>query len=92
MNEELFTAAERDNLHLLMSQPAVYCKLKAMPMNNGYSNFDNNFKQVKTELDKIKRSKSYRIGRAIMYIPVRLKRLAKRVYKKINKMRKGYQK
>lgn len=92
MDEELFTAAERDNLHLLINQPAVYYKLKALPMNNGPSNLNSNFKQVKAELDKIKRSKSYRVGRAIMYIPVRLKKLAKRIYRKINRMRKGYQK
>lgn len=92
MDEELFTAAERDNLHLLINQPLVYYKLKALPMNNGPSTFNNNFKQVKAELDKIKRSKSYRVGKAIMYIPVRLKNLAKRVYRKINKIRKGYQK
>lgn len=92
MDEELFTAAERDNLHLLITQPLVYYKLKALPMNNGPSAFNNNFKQVKAELDKIKRSKSYRVGKAIMYIPVRLKSLAKRVYRKINKIRKGYQK
>lgn len=92
MDEELFTAAERDNLHLLINQPAVYYKLKALPMNNGPSGLNSNFKQVKAELDKIKRSKSYRVGRAIMYIPVRLKKLAKRIYRKINKMRKGYQK
>lgn len=92
MDEELFTAAERDNLHLLMNQPLVYYKLKALPMNNGPSTFNNNFKQVKAELDQIKRSKSYRVGKAIMYIPVRLKNLAKRVYRKINKIRKGYQK
>lgn len=92
MNEELFTAAERDNLRLLINQPAVYCKVKAMPMNNGPSAMNNNFKKVKAELDKIKRSKSYRIGRAIMYIPVRVKRLAKRIYRKINNKRKGYQK
>ncbi len=61
-------------------------------MNNGPSGLNSNFKKVKAELDKIKRSKSYRVGRAIMYIPVRLKRLAKRIYRKINKMRKGYQK
>ena len=61
-------------------------------MNNGPSSINNNFKQVKAELDKIKRSKSYRVGKMIMYIPVRLKRLAKRIYKKLNKMRKGYQK
>lgn len=92
MDEELFTAAERDNLHLLMNQPLVYYKLKALPMNNGPSTFNNNFKQIKAELDQIKRSKSYRVGKAIMYIPVRLKNLAKRVYRKINKIRKGYQK
>lgn len=92
MDEELFTAAERDNLHLLISQPNVYYKIKALPMNNGSTNFSNNFKEIKTELDKIKRSKSYRIGRAIMYIPVRFKRLAKKVYRKLNKRRKGYQK
>lgn len=92
MDEELFTAAERDNLHLLINQPLVYYKLKALPMNNGPSSFNNNFKQVKAELDQIKRSKSYRVGKAIMYIPVRLKNLAKRVYRKINKIRKGYQK
>lgn len=92
MDEELFTAAERDNLHLLINQPLVYYKLKALPMNNGPSTFNNNFKQVKAELDQIKRSKSYRVGKAIMYIPVRLKNLAKRVYRKINKIRKGYQK
>lgn len=92
MDEELFTAAERDNLHLLMNQPAVYYKLKALPMNNGPADLNSNFKQVKAELDKIKRSKSYRVGRAIMYIPVRLKKLAKRIYRKINRMRKGYQK
>ena len=49
-------------------------------MNNGPSTFNNNFKQGKAELDQIKRSKSYRVGKAIMYIPVRLKNLAKRVY------------
>lgn len=92
MDEELFTAAERDNLHLLISQPNVYYKLKALPMNNGSTSFNNNFKQVKAELDKIKRSKSYRIGRAIMYIPVRFKRFAKKVYRKLNKRRKGYHK
>lgn len=92
MDEELFTAAERDNLHLLINQPMVYYKLKALPMNNGSSSFNNNFKQVKAELDKIKRSKSYRVGKAIMYIPVRFKKFAKRVYRKINKIRKGYQK
>ena len=92
MDEELFTAAERDNLHLLINQPLMYYKLKALPMNNGPSTFNNNFKQVKAELDQIKRSKSYRVGKAIMYIPVRLKNLAKRVYRKINKIRKGYQK
>lgn len=92
MDEELFTAAERDNLHLLISQPSVYYKVKALPMNNGSTNINNNFKKVKAELDKIKRSKSYKIGRMIMYIPIRVKRLAKRVYKKINRMRKGYQK
>jgi len=92
MDEELFTAAERDNLHLLISQPNVYYKLKALSMNNGSTSFNNNFKQVKAELDKIKRSKSYRIGRAIMYIPVRFKRFAKKVYRKLNKRRKGYQK
>lgn len=92
MDEELFTAAERDNLHLLINQPMVYYKLKALPMNNGSSSFNNNFKQVKAELDKIKRSKSYRVGKAIMYIPIRFKKLAKRIYRKINKMRKGYQK
>lgn len=92
MDEELFTAAERDNLHLLINQPAVYCKLKAMPMNNGPSVMNSNFKQVKAELDKIKRSKSYRIGKAIMYVPVRVKRLAKKIYRAINKKRKGYQK
>ena len=92
MDEELFTAAERDNLHLLINQPLVYYKLKALPMNNGPSTFNNNFKQVKAELDQIKRSKSYRVGKAIMYIPVRLKNLAKPVYRKINKIRKGYQK
>ena len=54
MDEELFTAAERDNLHLLISQPNVYYKLKALPMNNGSTSFNNNFKQVKAELDKIK--------------------------------------
>ncbi len=92
MNEELFTAAERDNLHLLMSQPNVYYKLKALPMNNGSTSINNNFKQVKAELDKIKRSKSYRIGKAIMYIPVRFKRFAKKVYRRLNRRRKGYQK
>lgn len=90
MDEELFTAAERDNLNLLINQPSVYYKLKALPMNNGSTSFNNNFKQVKAELNKIKRSKSYRIGRAIMYIPVRIKRLAKKIYRKINKKRKGY--
>ncbi len=61
-------------------------------MNNGSTSTNNNFKQVKAELDKIKRSKSYRVGRAIMYIPVRFKKLAKKIYRRINKMRKGYQK
>lgn len=92
INEELFTAAERDNFHLLISQPNVYYKLKALPMNNGSTSINNNFKQVKAELDKIKRSKSYKIGKAIMYIPVRFKKLAKRIYKKLNRRRKGYQK
>lgn len=90
MDENLFTAAERDNLNLLINQPSVYYKLKALPMNNGSTSFNNNFKQVKAELNKIKRSKSYKIGRAIMYFPVRFKRLAKKVYRKINKKRKGY--
>lgn len=92
MDEELFTAAERDNLHLLINQPSVYYKVKALPMNNGSTNINNNFKAVKTELDKIKRSKSYRVGRAIMYIPSKFKKFAKKVYRKLNKMRKGYQK
>ncbi len=92
MDENLFTAAERDNLHLLINQPAVYYKVKALPMNNGSTSINNNFKQVKAELDKIKRSKSYKVGKAIMYIPVRFKRFAKKVYRKLNKMRRGYQK
>lgn len=92
MDEELFTPAERDNLHMLMNQPEMYYKIKALPMNNGSTNFNNNIKEVKAELDKIKRSKSYRIGRMIMYIPVRFKRLAKKIYRKINQKRKGYKK
>lgn len=59
MDEELFTPAERDNLHMLINQPEMYYKIKALPMNNGSTNFNNNIKEVKAELDKIKRSKSY---------------------------------
>lgn len=90
MDDELFTAAERDNINLLINQPAVYYKLKALPMNNGSTSINNNFKKVNAELNKIKRSKSYKIGRMIMYFPIRFKRLAKKVYRKINKKRKGY--
>ena len=85
MDESLFTPGERDNINLLINQTAL-------PMNNGSTSLNNNFKQVKTELDKIKRSKSYKIGKAIMFIPVRFKRFAKKIYRKINKMRKGYKK
>ena len=92
MDDNLFTPGERDNINLLINQPAMYYKIKALPMNNGSTSTNNNFKQVKAELDKIKRSKSYRVGRAIMYIPVRFKKLAKKIYRRINKMRKGYQK
>ncbi len=92
MDESLFTPGERDNINLLINQTAVYYKIKALPMNNGSTSLNNNFKQVKTELDKIKRSKSYKIGKAIMFIPVRFKRFAKKIYRKINKMRKGYKK
>lgn len=91
-NEELFTPAERDNISLLINQPAVYYKVKALPMNNGNTNFNSNFKKVRDELDKIKRSKSYRIGKAITYFPHKLINLAKRAYRKINRMRKGYKK
>lgn len=91
MDESLFTPAERDNINLLIDRPALYYKLKVAPMKDGNSaDGSSNFKQMRDELNKIKRSKSYRLGRAIMYIPVRLKRLAKRVYRKINKMRRGY--
>ncbi len=90
MDEELFTAAERDNLHLLMSRPKVYYELKALKMHNGSNNFNNNFKTIKEELYKIKRSKSYRVGRMIMYFPSKFKKLAKKVYRRINKLRKGY--
>ncbi|MDE6384850.1 MAG: glycosyltransferase [Eubacterium sp.] len=90
IDEELFTAAERDNIKLLINQPNMYYKLKALPMNNGSTNINNNFKQVKTELDKIKRSHAYKVGKMIMYFPSKFKRFAKRVYRKINKYRKGY--
>lgn len=92
VDENLFTAAERDNFHLLISKPNVYYKIKALPMNNGSMDFDNNFAEIKKELYKIKRSKSYKVGKAIMFIPVRFKEFAKKVYRKINKMRKGYKK
>ncbi len=90
IDEELFTAAERDNIKLLINQPNMYYKLKALPMNNGSTNINNNFKQVKTELDKIKRSHAYKVGKMIMYFPSKFKSFAKRVYRKINKYRKGY--
>ena len=90
IDEELFTAAERDNIKLLINQPNMYYKLKALPMNNGSTNINNNFKQVKTELDKIKRSHAYKVGKLIMYFPSKFKSFAKRVYRKINKYRKGY--
>ncbi|MDE7124316.1 MAG: glycosyltransferase [Eubacterium sp.] len=90
IDEELFTAAERDNIKLLINQPNIYYKLKALPMNNGSTSFNNNFKQVKAELDKIKRSHAYKVGKMIMYFPSKFKSLAKRVYRKINKYRKGY--
>ena len=91
MDESLFTPAERDNINLLIDRPALYYKLKVATLKDGnYADGNSNFKQMRDELNKIKKSKSYRLGRAIMYIPVRLKRLAKRVYRKINKMRKGY--
>lgn len=90
MDEELFTAAERDNLNILINKPGVYYKVKALPMNNGSTDYNNNFVTVKKELDKIKRSKSYKVGKAIMYVPVRFKKLAKKVYRKVNKIRKGY--
>ena len=90
IDEELFTAAERDNIKLLINQPNMYYKLKALPMNNGSTNINNNFKQVKTELDKIKRSHAYKVGKMIMYFPSKVKSFAKRVYRKINKYRKGY--
>ncbi len=91
MDESLFTPAERDNINLLIGRPALYYKLKVATLkDDNYADGNSNFKQMRDELNKIKKSKSYRLGRAIMYIPVRLKRLAKRVYRKINKMRKGY--
>ncbi len=90
IDEELFTAAERDNIKLLINQPPMSYKLKALPMNNGSTNINNNFKQVKTELDKIKRSHAYKVGKMIMYFPSKFKSFAKRVYRKINKYRKGY--
>ncbi len=90
IDEELFTAAERDNIKLLINKPNMYYKLKALPMNNGSTNINNNFKQVKTELDKIKRSHAYKVGKMIMYFPSKFKSFAKRVYRKINKYRKGY--
>lgn len=90
IDEELFTAAERDNIKLLINQPNMHYKLKALPMNNGSTNINNNFKQVKTELDKIKRSHAYKVGKMIMYFPSKFKSFAKRVYRKINKYRKGY--
>lgn len=90
IDEELFTAAERDNIKLFINQPNMYYKLKALPMNNGSTNINNNFKQVKTELDKIKRSHAYKVGKMIMYFPSKFKSFAKRVYRKINKYRKGY--
>ena len=90
IDEELFTAAERDNIKLLINQPNMYYKLKALPMNNGSTNINNNFKQVKTELDKIKRSHAYKVRKMIMYFPSKFKSFAKRVYRKINKYRKGY--
>ena len=90
-DESLFTPAERDNINLLIDRPALYYKLKVAPLKDGnFADGNSNFKQMRDELNRIKKSKSYRLGRAIMYIPVRLKRLAKRVYRKINKMRRGY--
>lgn len=87
----LFTPAENDNINLLINQPNVYYKVKALPMNSGSANnFNNNFAAAKKELDKIKRSKSYKVGRVIMAGPIKFKKLAKKVYRKINKMRKGY--
>ena len=90
IDEELFTAAERDNIKLLINQPNLYYKLKALPMHNGSTSFNNNFKQTKAELDRIKRSYAFRVGKVIMYFPSKFKSLAKRVYRKINKYRKGY--
>ena len=90
IDEELFTAAERDNIKLLINQPNLYYKLKALPMHNGSTSFNNNFKQTKAELDRIKRSYAFRVGKVIMYFPSKFKSLAKRVYRKINKHRKGY--
>lgn len=92
IDEELFTAAERDNLHLLMTKPEMYYRLKALKMNNGPSAMNSNFKQVNAELYKIKRSKAYKVGKIIMYLPYKFVRFAKKIYRKINKKRKGYQK
>ncbi len=89
LDEDLFTPGERDNLRLLINQPNVYYKVKALPMNLGSSNFNNNFKQAKEELDKIKRSRDYRVGKAIMKIPNKCIRLMKRIYRKINSKRRG---
>lgn len=90
VDEELFTAAERDNFHLLIERPEVYYKFKALKMNNGSMYMDNNFKVVKEELFRIKRSRAYKVGKIIMFFPEKLKNLAKKVYRKINKLRKGY--
>lgn len=91
-DESLFTPGERDNIALLINQPHVYYKTKALHMHNGPAANNNNFAQLKKELDRIKRSESYKVGRIIMFIPGKCLKFAKRVYRKINSMRKGFKK
>lgn len=76
----LFSPVEREKLALLMKQPSDYY-LKYV-LYGSESKLVRKNEKLEKELKNIKSSTTYKVGKAVMFIPIRIKKLIKKLLKK----------
>ena len=77
MDQSLFTSLEWNKLSVLMADPdKFYALYIMMPME--YRMAEENYRNAERELQEIRNSTTFKIGKLIMYIPCRLKEYLKK--------------
>jgi hypothetical protein len=74
LSADVFTARAWENIQLLVKDPDVFCYTKVFASAREQALMKEN-KKLKKKITKMRKSKTFKIGKAVMYIPGKLKKL-----------------